>query len=141
MSRTRGAVYGPKGSSIEFGGHEFSSNNNDADVLCNLACASMGRHAHIDDCRGDPHDPEAVHINEGIVPNLGQEKDWITHELYWRRMGESVAGSLSEVLLMGLSGFKGSRNQRFDVKFQDLSFSVDPYSREDQANFAKWYVG
>jgi hypothetical protein len=58
---------------------------------------------HIDYCRGDPHnDPEVLHINERMDPNPDQAKDWITHGLYWRRMG-----------------FK------------------DPYSREDQANFAK----
>jgi len=63
----------------------------------------MGRHVHIDYCRGDPCDnPETQHINERMVPNPDQPKDWITHGLHWRRMG-----------------FK------------------DPYSREDQANFAK----
>ena len=70
----------------------------------------MGRHVHIDYCRGDPHDPEAFHINEMIVPNPDQEKDWITHSLHWRRMGEFVTGTLLEVLLMRLLGFKGNRN-------------------------------
>ena len=92
---------------------------------------------HIDYCRGDPHDPEVFHINERIDPNPEREKDWITHGPHWRRMGEFVMGTLFKVLLMRLSGFKGNRKQRFDGKFQGLSFSVDPYPREDQANFAK----
>ena len=50
----------------------------------------MGRHAHIDHCRGDPHDPETQHIDKKVLPNPDQPKDWITHSLYWRRMGELV---------------------------------------------------
>ena len=81
-----------------------------APMLCNFVCTSMGRHVHIDDCRGDPHDPVAFHINERSVPDPDKEKDWITHGLHWRRMGEFVTGALFEVLLMRLSGFKGNRN-------------------------------
>jgi hypothetical protein len=51
----------------------------------------MGRHVHIDYCRGEPHDnPEVLHIDERMVPNPDQDKDWITHGLHWRRMGEPV---------------------------------------------------
>jgi hypothetical protein len=51
----------------------------------------MGRHVHIDYCRGDPCDnPETQHINERMVPSPDQPKDWITHGLHWRRMGEFV---------------------------------------------------
>ena len=79
-------------------------------MLCNLVCTSMGRHVHIDDCRGDPHDPEAVHINERIVPNPEKDKDWITHGLHWRRMGKFVISDSTDVSLMRLSGFKGNGN-------------------------------
>ena len=49
---------------------------------------------HIDYCRGEPHDnPELLHINERMVPNPDQEKDWITHGLHWRRSGELVPRS------------------------------------------------
>ncbi|KAF8270132.1 hypothetical protein EI94DRAFT_1572312 [Lactarius quietus] len=103
MSRTRWAVDGPEGSCIELGGRKFAANDDGAPMLCNLVCTSMGRHVHIDDCRGNPHDnSEVLHINERIVPNPDQAKDWITHGLHWR-----------------------------------LNSSVDPYPREDQANFAK----
>ncbi|KAN0134233.1 hypothetical protein V8E53_008005, partial [Lactarius tabidus] len=104
MPRTHWAV-DRQGSCNELGGHKFSSKDGGALMMCNLVCSSMGRHVHIDDCRGDPHGPEAVHINERILPNPEQAKDLITHGLHWR-----------------------------------LSFSVDPYTRYDQENFAKWYV-
>ena len=110
MSRTRWAVDGPEGSCIELGGRKFAANDDGAPMLCNLVCTSMGRHVHIDDCRGDPHDREGVHINERIVPNPEQDKDWITHGLHWRRMGEFVISASTDVLLMRLSGFKGNRN-------------------------------
>ena len=109
MSRTRWAVDGPEGSCIEFDGRKFSSNDDGAPMLCNLVCTSMGRHVHIDYCRGDPHDnPEVLHINERIIPNPDQAKDWITHGLHWRRTGEFATGILFEVLLMTFSGFKGN---------------------------------
>ena len=95
MSRTRWAVDGPEGSCIELGGRKFAANDDGAPMLCNLVCTSMGRHVHIDDCRGDPHDQEVIHINERIVPNPDQAKDWITHGLHWRRMGEFIAGTFS----------------------------------------------
>jgi hypothetical protein len=108
MSRTRWVVDGPEGSTKELGGHKFSSNDDDALMLCNLACTSMGRHVHINDCRGDPHGPEVVHINERILPNPEQAKDLITHGLYWRRLGEFTTSASFEVLLISLSGFKGN---------------------------------
>ena len=99
MSRTRWAVDGPEGSCIELGGRKFAANDDGAPMLCNLVCTSMGRHVHIDDCRGDPHDQEVIHINERIVPNPDQAKDWITHGLHWRRMGEFIAETFSRSLV------------------------------------------
>jgi hypothetical protein len=110
MSRTRWAVDGPEGSCIELGGRKFAENNDGAPMLCNLVCTSMGRHVHIDDCRGDPHDPEAVHFNARILPNPEQAKDFITHGLHWRRMGEFFVSASFDFLFMRLSGFKGNGN-------------------------------
>ena len=91
MSRTRWVIDGPDGTSLELEGHKFSSNDDGAPMLCNLVCTSMGRHVHIDYCRGDPCDnPETHHINERMVPNPDQPKDWITHGLHWRRMGTFI---------------------------------------------------
>ena len=100
MSRTRWAVDGPEGNSKELGGLKFSSNDDGGPVLCNIVCTSMGRHVHIDDCRGNPHHPVVLHINERVAPNPEREKDWITHDLHWRRMGEFVTGTLFKILLM-----------------------------------------
>src|SRR6266702_2307413 len=111
MSRTRWAIDGPEGNSVELDGRKFSSNDDGAPMLCNLVCTSMGSHVHIDYCRGEPHDnPEILHINEIMVPNPDQEKDWITHGLHWRRMGEFVTRTFRLVLLMRFPGFKGNRN-------------------------------
>ena len=91
MTRTRWAIDNPKGNSVELDGHKFSPNDSGAPMLCSLACTSMGRHVHIDTCHGGPHDnSEVLHINERLAPNPDQAKDWITHDLYWRRMGEFV---------------------------------------------------
>jgi hypothetical protein len=109
MSRTRWAVDGPEGSCIELGGHKFAANDDGAPMLCNTECSSMGRHLHIDYCRGDPHDPEALHIDQRMVPDPERAKDWITHGLYWRRMGESVTRTLLKSCSWH-SGFKGNRN-------------------------------
>jgi hypothetical protein len=111
MLRTRWAVDGPEGSFNKLSGHKLSSNDDDTPVLCNLKCMSVGRHLHIDDCRGDPHGPEVVHINERILPNLEQAKDLITHSLYWRRLGEFTPIASFEALLIRLSGFKGNGSQ------------------------------
>jgi hypothetical protein len=92
MSRTRWAVDGPEGSCIELGGHKFSSNDDGGPMLCNLVCKSMGRHAHVDICRGfDLHNSRTRHITKRISPNPHQEKDWITHALHWLRMGRLAA--------------------------------------------------
>ncbi|KAI9455069.1 hypothetical protein BJY52DRAFT_1122205 [Lactarius psammicola] len=103
MSQTKWAIDGPDDTSFELGGHEFSSNDEGGTVLCSLVCKSMGRHVHVDFCRGfGSHNSETQHVNQRIFPDPYRAKDWITHALHWRR--------------------------------------TDPYSREDQANFAKWYV-
>jgi hypothetical protein len=84
MSRTIWAIDGLEGNSVELYGHKLSPNGGGALMLCNLACTSMGRHVYIDPCHGEPHDnPEVVHINERLVPNPDQAKDWITHSLYY----------------------------------------------------------
>jgi hypothetical protein len=55
---------------------------------------------------GDPHGPEAQYINERIVPNPEQDKDWITQGLHWRRLGEFTISASFNLLLMRLTGFK-----------------------------------
>jgi len=94
MSRTKWAIEAGDGideTILELEGRKFSSNDAGAPMLCNFICSSMGRHVHIDYCRGGPCDnPETEHINQRMVPNPDQSKDWITHGLHWRRMGKPV---------------------------------------------------
>jgi hypothetical protein len=87
MTRPRWAIDGP-GTDLESEGRKFPSNDDSAPMLCSLVCTSMGRHAHIDYCRGNPcGNLETQHIDERMVPNPDEPKDWITHSLHWRRMG------------------------------------------------------
>jgi hypothetical protein len=110
MSRTRWAIDGPEGNSVELDGRKFSSNDGGAPMLCNLVCTSMGRHVHIDYCRGEPHDdPRSPTYQRGMVPNPDQEKDWITHGLHWRRMGEfNTSFFFLASLAYEILGFKGN---------------------------------
>ena len=88
MSKTRWVVDDPDGTGIEIEGHKFSSNDDGAPMLCSLVCQSMGRHVHVDICRGpDSHNSETEHIEKKMSPKRALPKDWITHGLHWRRMG------------------------------------------------------
>ena len=42
---------------------------------------------------------------------------------------------------MKSSGFKGNGDNESVLFVFNGTVSVDPYSRDDQATFAKWYVG
>ncbi|KAN0136073.1 hypothetical protein V8E53_005933 [Lactarius tabidus] len=87
-SHTPWVIDSPEGNITELDKHKFPAKDDGAPMLCNLACISIGRHVHIDSCHGEPHDdPQVQHIKERLVPNPDQAKDWITHDLYWRRMG------------------------------------------------------
>ena len=89
MSQTRWVVDDPDGRGLEIGGRTFSSNDDGGPMLCNLVCKSMGRHVHVDICRGF-HNSKTQHITERLSPNPNEAKDWITHELHWLRMGRLV---------------------------------------------------
>lgn len=92
MTQTRWAIDGPDEADIELGGRKFSANDDGAPMMCNLVCSSMGRHVHIDYCRAETNAPcegaEIQHINARMVPNPDKPKDGVTHNLYWRRMGQ-----------------------------------------------------
>ncbi|KAH9039441.1 hypothetical protein EDB83DRAFT_1717346 [Lactarius deliciosus] len=87
ISQTRWVIDGSDDTGVELNGHKFS-NVEGGLMLCHTACMSMGRHVHVDICRGsDSHNSETQHIDQRISPNPDQPKDWITHALHWRRMG------------------------------------------------------
>ncbi|KAK0239018.1 hypothetical protein EDD85DRAFT_769081 [Armillaria nabsnona] len=91
MSKTRWAVDGPAGTSIEINGHKFGTEDDGAPMMCNLVCQDMGRHAHVDYCRADAQtvatcgSAEIQHVRERLRPNPDKPKDFITHSLFWRR--------------------------------------------------------
>jgi hypothetical protein len=103
MTQTRWAVDGPDGTTLELGGRKFSSNDEGAPMMCNLVCTSMGRHVHIDYCRAEEgarcDGAEVQHINERMVPDPDKPKDFISHGLHWRRMGESTNPFLRQCAL------------------------------------------
>ena len=116
MTQTRWAIDGPDEADIEMGGRKFSANDEGAPMMCNLVCSSMGRHAHIEYCRtgGNAHceGAELQHINARMIPNPDRPKDFITHNLYWRRMGTLNASTMFLSLFLRLHtssylGFKG----------------------------------
>ncbi|GBE82556.1 hypothetical protein SCP_0409400 [Sparassis crispa] len=91
MSQTRWVVDGPDGTAVELRGRKYSSNDEGAPMMCNLVCLAMGRHVHVDYCRtvdGTPCDgAEVQHIPTRMAPNPNRPKDYITHNLHWRRSG------------------------------------------------------
>ncbi|KAL1696787.1 hypothetical protein GGG16DRAFT_43139 [Schizophyllum commune] len=105
MSKTRWALDDQDGT-IELNGRKFGADDDGAPMLCNLVCKEMGRHVHVDYCRAPSESAcqgeGILHIRERMKPDPDRSKDWISHNLFWKR----------------------------------TAFS-DPYSKEDQANFAK----
>lgn len=56
-----------------------------------MLCSALGRHAHIDYCRTQPgdvcHGNGYEHVPTSILPHPDMAKDFISHELHWRRTG------------------------------------------------------
>ncbi|KAF9231331.1 hypothetical protein BU15DRAFT_68421 [Melanogaster broomeanus] len=107
MSRTRWTVDGPDDVALEIEGRKFSTNDEGAPMMCNLVCQAMGRHVHIDYCRADD---EASCTGNDEIQHL-------TKRLLPNPDREKDA--LTHNLFWKRSGFK------------------DPYSKEEQAYFAK----
>ena len=94
MIKTQWVIDGPDGTDFELDGHRFGSSDEGAPMMCNITCRSVGRHLHIEYCRTSPSDvcnePGTQHIIERLVPDPKMPKDWITHDLYWKRLGPSL---------------------------------------------------
>ncbi|KAG8903434.1 hypothetical protein FRB99_003283 [Tulasnella sp. 403] len=120
MERTVWAIEGAEDVTIEIQGRKFGAQDNGAPQLCSSICRDLGRHAHIDYCRNAKwwcQEPESEHIKERMLPNPDRPKDWVSHKVFWAR-----------------TGFRG---RRFGFKSKPkLKLHVDPYSREEQAEFA-----
>ncbi len=130
MSKTKWAVDGGEGTVLEVGGRKFGMNDDGAPMLCSMYCRSMGRHAHIDWCRTDDHancgGPEHEHIAAPMQPKPRKAKDWVTHGLYWRRMGLSTSSSVLSCLLTIMSAIQVSK-VRYNLTFKlqhDMGFTL-----------------
>lgn len=88
MSKTRWTVEDPD-AVIVVNGRNFASDDDGAPMMCNLFCQAMGRHIHIDYCRAVDvcNGPDVEHVTGRLNPEPDRPKDWITHELFWRRSG------------------------------------------------------
>ena len=110
MSRVKWSVEGAEGTALEVNGHKFATNDDGAPMMCNLYCADLGRHVHIDYCRSENpascSGAEIQHISTRVQPSPEKPKDWITHNLHWKRMGMLPSFSLS-YSTDSLAGFKG----------------------------------
>lgn len=112
-------------------------------MMCSLVCSSQGRHVHVGYCRagvdGTCDDAEVQHLTGRVFPNPDRPKDCITHGLYWRRTGASCFqfraypfhdASQASKVIFSRSICKSVHRYRY----------LDPYTRDEQTNFAKWYV-
>ncbi|KAG1725513.1 hypothetical protein EDB19DRAFT_1644008 [Suillus lakei] len=107
MSSSRWAVDGPDDTGLEVEGRRFSSNDEGAPMMCNLVCQALGRHIHVDYCRA----PDAATCSGN------DEVQHISKRLLPNP--ERAKDCMTHNLFWRRAGFK------------------DPYSREEQANFAK----
>lgn len=59
-----------------------------------MVCRSLGRHAHIDFCRSENaaacRGSDLQHIANRMVPDASKPKDWVSHDLHWRRTGMPI---------------------------------------------------
>lgn len=127
---------------IELDGRKFGANDDGAPMLCNLVCKEMGRHVHVDYCRapadGACQGEGVLHIQNRMRPDPDASKDWISHKLFWRRTGEFSTPLFSTLQLSSFARRfqRYAAGHAFSGSF--LNTHPDPYSKEDQTNFAKW---
>lgn len=149
MTKTQWAIAGPESSVLELDGHKFGSNDDGAPMLCSQVCRNMGRHLHIDYCRatskGTCNHVETQHIMEPMNPNPTRPKDWVTHGLSWSRLGWYISIKvlypfLTLIFVIGFKGAPAYDNLHFHAAKNHVCALADPYSRDEQANFAKWCV-
>ena len=95
MSNVRWSVDALDEEGLEVQGRRFSTNDEGAPMMCSLMCQALGRHVHIDYCRAETPDEcrgnnEALHITKKLRPNPDRPKDFLTHNLFWKRSGKSI---------------------------------------------------
>ncbi|KAL4072279.1 hypothetical protein J3A83DRAFT_4092477 [Scleroderma citrinum] len=107
MSRTRWTIDGDDTEALEVEGRRFSTNDEGAPMMCNLLCQALGRHVHIDYCRSDD---EAACTGNDEIQHI--DKRLLPDP-------DRPKDYVTHSLFWKRSGFK------------------DPYSKEEQALFAK----
>ena len=95
MSNVRWSVDALDEEGLEVQGRRFSTNDEGAPMMCSLVCRALGRHVHIDYCRAKTSDEcrgnsEAQHITKKLRPDPDRPKDFLTHNLFWKRSGKSI---------------------------------------------------
>ncbi|KAA1477853.1 hypothetical protein DENSPDRAFT_787266 [Dentipellis sp. KUC8613] len=109
MAHARWAIDSPDGT-VEHEGRKFSTNDDGAPMMCNLVCTSMGRHVHIDWCRTEPDEICG-----------GAEVEHISEQFL------PEPNRSKDYITHGL----------YWRRTGECEFTLDPYSREEQTNFAK----
>ena len=94
MSNVRWSIDGPDEEGLEVEGRRFSTNDEGVPMMCSLVCKSLGRHVHIDYCRAETPaecrmNNEVEHITKKLQPEPDKPKDFLTHNLFWKRSGKS----------------------------------------------------
>lgn len=89
MAQTEWFVEGDDDATLEVQGRKYATGDSGAPMLCSLLCEALGRHVHIDSCRPD-EDGNCIGADLEHVDRPGENKDWITHKLFWARSGELI---------------------------------------------------
>ncbi|KAG8918942.1 hypothetical protein FRC02_002026 [Tulasnella sp. 418] len=99
MQNTAWAVEGNADAVVEVQGRKYAARDSGTPHICSSVCSQLGRHAHIDYCRtqtGVCKGDEFMHIRERMLPNPDRPKDWISHKLFWARIGFKDPYSIGE---------------------------------------------
>ncbi|KAG9308631.1 hypothetical protein JVU11DRAFT_11582 [Chiua virens] len=92
MSNVRWSIDAPDEEGFEVDGRIYATNDEGAPMMCNLVCKTLGRHVHIDYCRAKTPgecraNNEIQHVANKMRPEPDKPKDFLTHNLFWRRSG------------------------------------------------------
>ena len=98
MSNVRWCIDAPDEEGLEVQGRRFSTNDGGAPMMCNVVCRALGRHVHIDYCRAKTPaecggNNEVQHITKKLRPGPDRPKDFLTHNLFWKRSGKSITAT------------------------------------------------
>ncbi len=112
MSNVQCSVDGPDEEGVEVEGRRFSTNDEGVPMMCSLVCKSLGRHIHIDYCRAKTPaecrvNNEVEHIMKKLQPQPDRPKDFLAHNLFWKRSGNLIFVIVHPTLC--LTHLQGSR--------------------------------